>query len=138
MSGDGSLDYAKAHQIVSTYGLNAMEAAARLAAANEGSKSWASRSAVKIDDSKTKKNVLARGIDQLYMTADDACADLDAGATAAALAESSLPRWANMTSSSAATALLTTTLSRLTCSWPLQLGLPSSMALPRLKLATAL
>ncbi len=37
-----------------------------------------------------------------------------------------------MTSSSAATALLTTTLSRLTCSWPL-IGLPSSMALPRLK-----
>lgn len=37
VSGDGSLDYAKAHQIVSTYDLNAMEAAAQLAAANEGS-----------------------------------------------------------------------------------------------------
>ena len=30
VSGDGSLDYAKAHQIVSTYDLNAMEAAAQL------------------------------------------------------------------------------------------------------------
>ncbi len=64
MSGDGSLDYAKAHQIVSTYDLNAMEAAARLAAANEGSKSWASRSAVKNRRLQDQKNVLARGIDQ--------------------------------------------------------------------------
>ena len=88
VSGDGSLDYAKAHQIVSTYDLNAMEAAAQLAAANEGSEVVGiTVGGKKIDDSKTKKNVLARGIDQLYMTADDACADLDAGATAAALAE---------------------------------------------------
>ena len=138
VSGDGSLDYAKAHQIVSTYDLNAMEAAAQLAAANEGSEVVGiTVGGKKIDDSKTKKNVLARGIDQLYMTADDACADLDAGATAAALAEL-VARWANMTSSSVATALLTTTLSRLTCSWPLSSVCPSSMVLPRLKLATAL
>ena len=77
VSGDGSLDYAKAHQIVSTYDLNAMEAAAQLAAANEGSEVVGiTVGGKKIDDSKTKKNVLARGIDQL-----------DAGATAAALAE---------------------------------------------------
>ena len=40
-----------------------------------------------IDDSKLKKNVLARGVDELYMTADDACKGLDARATAVALAE---------------------------------------------------
>lgn len=36
VSGDGSLDFSKAHKIVSAYDLNAMEAAAQLAAANEG------------------------------------------------------------------------------------------------------
>ncbi len=40
----------------------------------------------KADDSKLKKGVLARGVDELVMIADDACADLDAHATAAMLA----------------------------------------------------
>ena len=40
-----------------------------------------------IDDSKLKKGILARGVDELYMTADDACKGLDARATAVALAE---------------------------------------------------
>ena len=88
VSSDRSLDYSKAHQIVSTYDLNAMEAAAQLAAANEGSSVVGiSVGGPKIDDSKMKKNVLARGVDELYMTADDACADLDAHATAGALAD---------------------------------------------------
>ena len=39
-----------------------------------------------IDDSKTKKSVLARGISELYMVADDALADADSYVTAAALA----------------------------------------------------
>ena len=42
--------------------------------------------AASIDDSKTKKNVLARGMEALYLTADDACADMDAYATAQVLA----------------------------------------------------
>ena len=88
VSGDGSLDFSKAHKIVSTYDLNAMEAAAQLAAANEGSSVvGVTVGDKKIDDSKLKKNVLARGVDELFMTADDACADMDAHATAAALAE---------------------------------------------------
>ncbi len=88
VSGDRSLDYSKAHQIVSTYDLNAMEAAAQLAAANEGSSVVGiTVGGPKIDDSKMKKNVLARGVDELYMTADEACADLDSHATAEALAE---------------------------------------------------
>ena len=88
VSGDGSLDFSKAHKIVSAYDLNAMEAAAQLAAANEGaSVVGVTVGDAKIDDSKLKKNVLARGVDELFMTADDACADMDAHATAAALAE---------------------------------------------------
>lgn len=88
VASDGSLDYSKAKGIVSTYDLNAIEAVAQLAAANEGSKVIAvTVGGVDIDDSKLKKNVLARGVDELYMTADDACAGLDAFAAAAALAE---------------------------------------------------
>ncbi|MFR3273149.1 MAG: electron transfer flavoprotein [Slackia sp.] len=85
VSGDGSLDFSKAHKVVSAYDLNAMEAAAQLAAANEGaSVVGVTVGDAKIDDSKLKKNVLARGVDELFMTADDACADMDAHATAAA------------------------------------------------------
>ena len=78
----------KAKPIVSAYDLNAIEAAAQLAAANEGSNVVAvTVGGADIDDSKLKKNVLARGVDELYMTADDACKGLDARATAVALAE---------------------------------------------------
>lgn len=85
---DRSLDDSKAHRIVSTYDLNALEAAAQLAAANEGSKVVAVTVAdAKADDSKLKKGILARGVDELVMVADDAAADLDAHQTAALLAE---------------------------------------------------
>lgn len=88
VAADGSLDFSKAHHIVSTYDLNAMEAAAQLAAAVEGSSViGVTVGAVAIDDSKLKKNILARGVDELYMTADDACANLDAFVTAEALAQ---------------------------------------------------
>ena len=88
VSADGTLDYSKAKNTVSAYDLNAIEAAAQLAAANEGSNVIAvTVGGADIDDSKLKKNVLARGVDELYMTADDACKGLDARATAVALAE---------------------------------------------------
>ena len=84
---DGSLDMSKAKLVISAYDLNAIEAAAQLASANEGSSVKAiSVGSAKIGaDSKLKKNILARGVDELFMTADDACADLDAFATAAEL-----------------------------------------------------
>ena len=73
---------------MSTYDLNAIEAAVQLASTHEGSKVvCVSVADADIDDSKLKKNVLARGVDELYMTADDACKGLDARATAVALAE---------------------------------------------------
>lgn len=86
--GDGTLDFSRAHQVVSTYDLNAIEAAAQLAAANEGSSVVAiSAGTKKADDSKTKKNILARGVDELYLACDDRCDGMDAHATAAVLAE---------------------------------------------------
>ena len=87
VSADGTLDYSKAKNTVSAYDLNAIEAAAQLAAANEGSNVVAvTVGGADIDDSKLKKGILARGVDELVMIADDACADLDAHATAAMLA----------------------------------------------------
>ncbi|MEC4176871.1 electron transfer flavoprotein [Adlercreutzia sp. R7] len=87
VAGDRSLDFSKAKGIVSAYDLNAIEAAAQLAAAHPGSTVTAiTVGPASIDDSKLKKNVLARGVDNLRMVADDALADLDAAATAEALA----------------------------------------------------
>ena len=72
---------------MSTYDLNAIEAAVQLASTHEGSKVvCVSVADAKADDSKLKKGILARGVDELVMIADDACADLDAHATAAMLA----------------------------------------------------
>lgn len=83
----GGLDMSKAHQAISAYDLNAIEAAAQLAAAvGDSTVSVVSVGGAAIDDSKLKKNILARGTDQLFMIADDAAADLDAHATASILA----------------------------------------------------
>ena len=86
VAADRSLDFSKARPVVSEYDLNALEAAAQLAAATGGSAVAVTAGPPSIDDSKTKKNVLARGMEALYLTADDACADMDAFATAQVLA----------------------------------------------------
>ena len=83
---DGSLDYSKAKGVVSAYDLNALEFSARLAAETSGSVTAVSVGPASIDDSKLKKNVLARGIDELVMAADDRYGDLDAHAAAGVLA----------------------------------------------------
>ena len=85
VAADGSLDYSKAKPTISTYDLNAIEAAAQLAGA-DGSVVVISVGPKSIDDSKTKKGILARGVSELYMAADDSLAGLDAFATASALA----------------------------------------------------
>ena len=87
VAGDGSLDFSKAHQRISEYDLNAIEAAAQLAAANGGQVVAISVGGAKVDDSKVKKDILSRGVDELYMTAGDAAGDLDSAATAAELAK---------------------------------------------------
>ena len=87
VNGDRTLDYSKAHAVVSTYDLNAIEASAQAAKA-AGAKHFAvTAGPASINDSKNNKNILARGVDELYMAADDALADMDAKASAAALAQ---------------------------------------------------
>ena len=85
VSADGTLDYSKAKNTASAYDLNAIEAAAQLA--DGGRVVAVTAGPADIDDSKLKKNILARGVDELYMTADDACKGLDAHPAAAALAD---------------------------------------------------
>lgn len=86
VAGDRTLDYSKAKETVSTYDLNAIELAAQLAGA-DGEAVGVTVGPKAIDDSKLKKNVLARGLSHLYMAADDALAGLDSRATALALKE---------------------------------------------------
>jgi len=86
IAADQSLDFSKAAPIISAYDLNALEAAAQLAATQEGSKVIAvTVGSSSVDDSKLKKNVLSRGVDELVMLASDATANLDSHATASAL-----------------------------------------------------
>ncbi len=87
VAGDRTLDYSKAKNTISVYDLNALEVASQLAAQVSGSAVAITAGPAAIDESKLKKNVLARGVDELFMTADDACADMDAKSTAAELAK---------------------------------------------------
>ncbi|NPD30360.1 putative electron transfer flavoprotein FixA [Eggerthellaceae bacterium zg-1084] len=85
---DGSLDLSKAKKVVSAYDLNAIEAAAQLAAqAGDSRVTGLSAGPLSIDDGKLKKNVLARGVDELTMVVDERCEGMDARATACVLAE---------------------------------------------------
>ena len=87
VTASGELDMSKAHQTISAYDINAIEAAAQLAASVGDAKvTVVTVGPTAIDDSKLKKNILARGADELVMVADDACADMDACATAKMLA----------------------------------------------------
>ena len=75
VAADRSLDDSKAHRIVSTYDLNAIEAAVQLASAHEDSKVvCVSVADAKADDSKLKKGILARGVDG---SADDYAQQVD-------------------------------------------------------------
>lgn len=84
---DRTLDASKAHQIVSEYDLNAIEAAAQLAEAEGARLVAVSASNAKADDLKVKKSILSRGPEELHMIADDAFAFADARTTARALAK---------------------------------------------------
>lgn len=87
VGGNGEMDVSKARPVVSEYDLPAIEAAARVAKESPESKVVAvTAGPASIDDSKVKKNVLARGADELEMRADDSLSGLDAFATAEVLA----------------------------------------------------
>lgn len=85
VAGDRSLDYSKAHQVISSYDKNAIEAAAQLAAANDGTVTVISAATSKATDAKLKKDILSRGVDELIMVTDDALATADSFATAQVL-----------------------------------------------------
>ena len=55
VAGDRTLDYSKAHQVISSYDKNAIEAAAQLAAANDGTVTVISAATSKATDAKLKK-----------------------------------------------------------------------------------
>lgn len=84
--GDRTLDLSKAKPTISTYDLNAIEAASKLAGAMSEKLIAVSVGGTDIDDAKTKKNILSRGVDELVLLADDALTDADAFNTAKALA----------------------------------------------------
>lgn len=85
VSADRSLDYSKAKPKISEYDLNAIEAAAQLAAANGASVVAISAAATACDDTKAKQGILARGVDELFMVTDDALETADSYATAQVL-----------------------------------------------------
>ena len=86
VAGDRTLDYSKAKLTISEYDKNAVEIGAQLAAAAGAEAVAVTVGGKNIDNSKIKKDMLARGLSQLFMAADDSLADLDARGTAAALA----------------------------------------------------
>ena len=85
VSADRTLDYSKAKPKVSEYDKNAIEAAAQLAAANDGTVTVISAATSKATDAKLKKDILSRGVDELVMVTDDALATADSFATAQVL-----------------------------------------------------
>lgn len=87
VASDRSLDYSKAHQIISEYDLNAIEAAAQLAEAQSARLIAISASNAKADDMKVRKSILSRGPEELLMIADDTMTLADSRTTAQALAK---------------------------------------------------
>ena len=84
---DGQLDFSRAKNTISTYDLNAIEAAAQLAEA-EGAELVAVVAGPKrVDDSKTRKNILSRGVDSLCILADDSLDLADSRQTGRMLAK---------------------------------------------------
>lgn len=83
---DMTLNYSNARPVVSTYDLNAIEAAANLAK-DVGAKLTAiSVGDSTIIDTKVSKNILARGVDEYIVVADNVYSDFEANETASVLA----------------------------------------------------
>lgn len=86
VAADRTLDYSKARPTVSTYDLNAIEAGAQAASEQGAAHLVVSAGDPSIDDTKNNKNILARGVDSLTLVTSPDYIDLDAKATAEALA----------------------------------------------------
>jgi electron transfer flavoprotein beta subunit len=85
---DGGLDHSRAQSIISAYDLNAIEAAVQLAeATGDATVKALVVGGAQVDESKLKKSILSKGVNELYMFADDRTSDLDARATAVLLTQ---------------------------------------------------
>lgn len=84
VASDGSLDFSKAAMVISGYDKNAIEAATMIAAG--GSVKAITVGGKEIDNAKVKKDILARGVDELFVVAGEDSAGLDAFAAAGELA----------------------------------------------------
>jgi electron transfer flavoprotein beta subunit len=84
VAGDRTLDYSKAKTVISTYDKNAIEAAAQLAKATGGSAVVITAAGTE-PDAKLKKDILSRGVDELFVAADAALETADSYATAQVL-----------------------------------------------------
>jgi electron transfer flavoprotein beta subunit len=83
---DGSLSFANAEWKLSQYDLNAVEAAMQLVEAVGGSVTALTVGDQKIENSKLKKSILARGPEDLYLVKDERLKRADTHLTAAVLA----------------------------------------------------
>lgn len=82
-NGDISLERAKL--TISNFDLNSIEAGAQIIEKVGGDLIALSAGAADINDSKLKKNILSRGPESLFMTSDDALANMDTHQTAQVL-----------------------------------------------------
>lgn len=82
---DRSLNYAKAKNVISTYDLNAIEAAAQFAEKTESRLYAVAVGGSRISDTKTAKNILSRGVDELHILAENDLEGADAQRTASAI-----------------------------------------------------
>lgn len=83
---DGSISLDQAEWVISDYDLMAIEAAVQLVEANGGKVMALSIGTGQLSNSKTKKDVLSRGPDELYLVVDEALRDADTNLTARTLA----------------------------------------------------
>src|SRR5512133_2165363 len=84
---DGSISLARAEWIIGGFDLQAMEAGVQLAEATGGKVTALSAGPRPASNSKLKKDILARGPDELVMVVDDILQDADTYTTALVLAQ---------------------------------------------------
>ena len=82
---DGTVSLEKAEWIIGAYDLHAVEAAVQLAEALGGKVTALSAGPVQINNSRLKKDLLARGPDELVLIVDEALRDADTAITARVL-----------------------------------------------------
>lgn len=84
---DGSVSLEKAEWFISAYDLNAVEAAVKLVEGSTGKVMALSAGPQKISNSKLKKDILARGPDELYLVIDEQLGNNDTHFSASILAQ---------------------------------------------------